>query len=160
MQAEIQSRMAACFLLDGTVQGVAQPSRPEWFISCYKLVMRRDYNLNKIVMEKKIIAAKSSKTERKVHSSKVSDINLLLSAHSREIVKGLKVVLPPRLLSLLRHSLCGLSNEMQQFVLDNILMYLRTGHMIRFGEPHIDQVQGLILIELMNAKASIHFPPF
>lgn len=109
-------------------------------------------------MEKK--ESKSRHIASKQNKQSISDINLMLSDHSRTSLKDLRVVMPPRLLSMVRHSLCGLSNEMQQFVLDNILMYLRTGHMIRFGEPHIDQVQGLILIELMNAKASIHFPPF
>ena len=89
-----------------------------------------------------------------------SDVNLLLSNDTKAFIKDMKVVMSPRLRSIIRHSLCGLSDDLQQFVLDNILMYLRTGHMMRFGEMHIDQIQGLILIEMMNAKGSVHYPPF
>lgn len=109
---------------------------------------------------KKISAAKSSKKiASKENSSRVNDVNLLLSDDTKAFIKDLKVVLPPRLRSLVRHSLAGLSDDMQQFVCDNIFMYLRTGYMVRLGEPHIDQIQGLILIELMNEKG-INFPPF
>ncbi len=111
--------------------------------------------------KKKIRAAKSSKKiGSKEKSSRVNDVHLLLSNDTKAFIKDLKVVMSPRLRSIIRHNLCGLSDDVQQFVCDNILMYLRTGHMIRFGEPQIDQIQGLILIEVMNSEANINFPPF
>ena len=91
--------------------------------------------------------------------AKVNDINLMLSKHSRRFLKDFKVVLPPRLLSKLRHSLAGLSDASQQYVCDEIVTYLHSGIMHRSGFENIDQCLGLLLLELMN-EPDINFPPF
>ena len=100
-------------------------------------------------------AAYSSKITRKENSG----INLMLSAHSKAFLKDFKAVLPPRLLSLLRHNLCGLSDEMQQFVCDNVVTFLHSRFMFKSGVTHVDQRQGLLMIEMMNASG-INYPPF
>lgn len=105
-------------------------------------------------------AAISSKIISKGNISKVNDINLMLSAHSREFLKDFKVVLPPRLLSKLRHSLAGLSNASQQFVCNEVVTFLHSGVMHRSGFEPIDHSLGMLLLELMNAKKDINFPPF
>lgn len=110
-------------------------------------------------MNSKRSATGSKKIVSKESSSQVSDINLMLSAHSLAFLRGFKVVLPPRLRSLLRHSLAGLSEDMQQFVCDNVVTYLRSRFMFKSGVEHVDERLGLLMIELMNAKG-IHFPPF
>ena len=91
--------------------------------------------------------------------AKVNDINLMLSAHSREFLKDFRVVLPPRLLSKLRHSLAGLSDASQQYVCDEVVSFLRCGVMHRSGFDPIDHSLGLLLLELMN-EPDIVYPPF
>ena len=103
--------------------------------------------------------AKGSKIVSMENISRVSDINLMLSDHSRAFLKDFKTVLPPRLLSLLRHNLCGLNEGTQLFVCDNVLAYLRSGIMFKTGVEHIDARLGLLLIELMN-EPNVNFPPF
>lgn len=111
-------------------------------------------------MIKKSSAAKSSKKiKSKENRSRMSDINLMLSAHSREFLKDMKVVLPPRLRSMLRHRLARLSEDMQLFVCDNVLTYLRTGFMFSSGVELVDECQGLLVLEIMNAP-DINYPPF
>lgn len=85
--------------------------------------------------------------------------NLMLSKYSKEFLKDLRVILPPRLRSLVRQSLTGLGEEMQQFVCDNITTFLRSGFMFKTGLKHVDQLIGLLMLELMNAKG-INCPPF
>lgn len=102
----------------------------------------------------------SSKNERKEHRPRVSDINLMLSKHSRDFLKDFKVVLPPRLRSLIRHSLAGLSEESQLFVCGEIVTFLRCGVMHRSGFEQIDRCLGLLMLELTNSKSFINFPAF
>ena len=108
-------------------------------------------------MKKNNVKAKGKKIGSNI--SLASDINLMLSAYSRAFLKDFKVVLPPALLSLLRHSLAGLSDDMQQFVCDNVVTFLRSRFMFKSGVEFIDQRMGLLMIELMNARG-INFPPF
>lgn len=103
--------------------------------------------------------AKSSKREGKGRSPRVSEVNQMLTEDSLQFVNIMKAVLPPRLASLLRHSLAGLSDDLQEFVCDNVMTYLSSHKMLKSGEEHVDQRLGLLLLELMN-EPDIVYPPF
>ena len=110
-------------------------------------------------MKTKQKAAISSKIISKEQITIVNDINLMLSTHSRKFLKDFRVVLPPRLLSKLRHSLAGLSDASQQYVCDEVVTFLCCGVIHRSGFEPIDQSLGMLLLELMNEK-DINYPPF
>ena len=77
-------------------------------------------------------------------------INGMLSSHSRHFLKNYRDVFCPKILSLIRHTLAGLSEPMQRVVTDNLLLYLTYGRMIMTPSVNVNRLLGYLLLVLMN----------